>query len=156
MVELREYVASDREAAVEAIVDSTLFDSEDADFLRGVFDGHLEAGSESRCLVATVDDRVTGVVYARPEEAADRVWDLTMIGVRAAAQGDGIGRALMRRVEEDLVDDGQRLMLVRTSGTDRFAPTRTFYRRLGYDEVARIPDYWTAGDDLVVFARALV
>jgi ribosomal protein S18 acetylase RimI-like enzyme len=155
MVELREFTAADREPAIVAIVESTLFDAEDAEFLRGVFDGHLEAGSESRCLVATVEDRVVGVVYARPEEATDRVWDLTMIGVRAEQQRDGIGRALMRRIEEDLAAAGQRLVLVRTSGTERFAPTRAFYDRLGYDEVARISEYWAAGDDLVVFRRAL-
>jgi ribosomal protein S18 acetylase RimI-like enzyme len=155
MIELREYVAADRAAAVEAIVASTLFDAEDADFLGGVLDGHLEEGAESRCLVAMIDGRVVGVAYARPEEATDRVWDLTMIGVRAESQGDGIGRALMRRIEDDLAATGQRLVVVRTSGTERFEGTRAFYRRLGYDEVARIPEYWTAGDDLVVFRRAL-
>lgn len=46
-------------------------------------------------------------------------------------------------------------MLVRTSGTERFTATRAFYTRLGYDEVARIAEYWTADDDLVVFRRAL-
>jgi ribosomal protein S18 acetylase RimI-like enzyme len=155
MAEVREYTAADREPAVEAIIESTLFDSEGAEFLRSVFDAHLAAGSESRCLVATVAGRLVGVVYARPEEATDRVWDLTMIGVRAEAQGDGIGRALMRRVEEGLAAEGQRLVLVRTSGTERFAPTRAFYRSLGYDEVARIAEYWTVDDDLVVFRRAL-
>jgi ribosomal protein S18 acetylase RimI-like enzyme len=155
MVELREFIAADREPAIEAIVRSTLFTAEDAEFLRGVFDGHLEAGSESRCIVATVDGHVMGVVYARPEEATDRVWDLTMIGVRASEQGSGIGTALMRRVEHDLAGDGQRLVLVRTSGVERFAATRAFYGRLGYDEVARIPEYWSLGDDLVVFLRAL-
>lgn len=155
MAEIREYTAADRDAAVEAIVESTLFEADDAEFLRGVFDAHVADGSESRCLVATVGDRVVGVVYARPEEATDRVWDLTMIGVRAESQGDGIGRALMRRVEEGLAEDGQRLVLVRTSGTERFTATRAFYTRLGYDEVARIAEYWTADDDLVVFRRAL-
>ena len=155
MVELREFIAADREPAIEAIVESTLFAAEDAEFLRGVFDGHLEAGSESRCIVATVDGRVIGIAYARPEEATDRVWDLTMIGVRASEQGNGIGRALMRRVEDDLAGEGQRLVLVRTSDTARFAATRAFYERLGYDEVARIPEYWAVGDALVVFRRAL-
>jgi ribosomal protein S18 acetylase RimI-like enzyme len=155
MIELREYIAADREAAVEAIVESTLFDADDAEFLRGVFDSHLEAGSRSRCIVALVHGRVTGVAYARPEEATDRVWDLTMIGVRVSEQGSGVGTALMRRVEDDLAREGQRLVLVRTSGTERFAATRAFYERLGYDDVARIPEYWSVGDDLVVLRRAV-
>ncbi|MFC4829959.1 GNAT family N-acetyltransferase [Agromyces aurantiacus] len=136
------------------MIDSTLFEAEDAGFLEGVLDAHLASG-ESRCLVAIDGERIVGVVYARPEEATDRVWDLTMIGVRAGLQGTGVGRALMGEVERELVERGQRLLLVRTSGTDRFEGTRAFYARLGYDEVARIADYWTDGDDLVVFSRVL-
>ena len=151
---IREYTADDRADAVRAMIDSTLFEAQDAGFLEGVLDAHLAAG-DSRCLVAVEGDRLVGVVYARPEEATDRVWDLTMIGVRAALQGGGVCRALMHEIERELVARGQRLLLVRTSGTDRFEGTRGFYASLGYDEVARIADYWTEGDDLVVFSRAL-
>jgi ribosomal protein S18 acetylase RimI-like enzyme len=98
---------------------------------------------------------LTAVVYYRPEEAADRVWDLTMIAVHPAAQGRGTGQATMRHVERDLSGRGARLLAVRTSGTDRYAGTRAFYERCGYDRVARVADWWTDGDDLVLFTRRL-
>lgn len=43
---------------------------------------------------------------------------------------------------------GQRLLVARTSGTAQYDGTRSFYRRLGYMEHTRVPDYWTDGDDL--------
>jgi ribosomal protein S18 acetylase RimI-like enzyme len=98
---------------------------------------------------------LTAVVYYRPEEAADRVWDLTMIAVHPAVQGRGTGQATMRHVERDLSGRGARMLAVRTSGTDRYAGTRAFYDRCGYDRVARVADWWTDGDDLVLFTRRL-
>jgi hypothetical protein len=44
---------------------------------------------------------------------------------------------------------------VRTSGTSQYDSTRAFYRRLEYVEQARVPDYWTDGDDLVLFTKRL-
>lgn len=70
-------------------------------------------------------------------------------------QGTGRGRALLRRVEDDLRARGQRLLLVDTSGTAQYDRTREFYVRCGYTDVARVPDYWSDGDDLVVFVKRL-
>ncbi|SNS21276.1 hypothetical protein SAMN06893096_102529 [Geodermatophilus pulveris] len=61
----------------------------------------------------------------------------------------------MRHVEADLSGRGARLLAVRTSGTDRYAGTRAFYDRCGYDRAARVPDWWTDGDDLVLFRKRL-
>jgi hypothetical protein len=44
---------------------------------------------------------------------------------------------------------------VETSSTATFAATRTFYADLGYREAARVPDYWSDGDDLVLFTKDL-
>ena len=50
---------------------------------------------------------------------------------------------------------GQRLLVVRTSGTGQGDRTRALYRGLGYVEQTRVPDYWTDGDDLVLFTKRL-
>ena len=78
-----------------------------------------------------------------------------MIAVHPAVQGRGTGQATMRQVERDLTGRGARLLAVRTSGTDRYAGTRAFYDRCGYDRVARVADWWTDGDDLVLSTRRL-
>jgi ribosomal protein S18 acetylase RimI-like enzyme len=70
-------------------------------------------------------------------------------------QGRGVGAALMGRIEQELAERGARIVLVETSGTDEFAATRAFYRGLGYDEEARIRGFYAAGDDKVVFRKAL-
>lgn len=151
---MRSFTSADGPAVVDLVVAAGLFDRDDALFLT---DGALEADSGGTCLVEDAPDGsgLASVVFYRPEDAADRVYDLTMIAVRPDLQGDGRGAAAMRHVEQDLRERGQRLLVVRTSGSEPYSRTRAFYRGLGYSEHAHIPDYWTDGDDLVILTKHL-
>jgi ribosomal protein S18 acetylase RimI-like enzyme len=61
----------------------------------------------------------------------------------------------MRHMENALRANGQRLLLVETSGLPIYERTRAFYAKCGYEEEARIRDFYTAGDDKIVFRKAL-
>ena len=152
---MRPFTAADGPAVVDLVVAAGMFSRDEAGFLA---DGALEAdGDGATCLVDDADDGrgLASVLFYRPEEAAERAYDLTMIAVRPDLQGGGRGAALMRHAEDDLRQRGQRLLLVRTSGTPQYDRTRAFYRGLGYVEHTRVPDYWTDGDDLVLFSKRL-
>ena len=152
---MRAYVPGDGAAVVDLVVAAGMFGREEAGFLA---DGALDVGDDgATCLVEDAEDGtgLASVLFYRPEEAADRAFDLTMIAVRPDLQGGGRGATLMRHAEDDLRSRGQRLLIVRTSGTSQYDGTRAFYRRLGYVEHTRVPDYWTDGDDLVLFSRRL-
>ena len=114
-------------------------------------------GDGTTCLVEDADDGrgLASVLFHRPEESSDRGDDLTMIAVRPDRQGTGRGAVLMRHAEADLRGRGQRLLVVRTSGTPQYDRTRAFYRSPGHVEHTRVPDYWTDGDDLVMFSKRL-
>lgn len=150
---MRDFTNEDGPAVVDLVVAAGLFNRNDSDFL---MEG-LAGTAGTTCVVDEADDGrgLAAVVLYRPEEAADRVFDLTMIAVRPDLQGQGRGAALMRHAEHDLHGQGQRMLVVRTSGTAQYDGTRAFYRRLGYSEHTRVPDYWADGDDLVLFSRRL-
>jgi len=42
-----------------------------------------------------------------------------------------------------------------TSSSDRYAPTRGFYKRMGFAEQARLPDFYAPGDGKVIYVKAL-
>lgn len=152
---LREFVEGDGPAVVDLVVAAGMFSREEAGFLA---EGALVSDGEgSTCMVEDSDDGLglACVLFYRPEEAADRAFDLTMIAVRPDLQGSGRGRALMRHAEQDLRGRGQRLIVVRTSGTLQYDRTRAFYRDLSYVEHTHVPDYWMDGDDLVLFTKRL-
>ena len=68
-----------------------------------------------------------------------------MIAVRRDGQGGGRGAALLGHVEQALQASGQRVLLIETSGLPEFARTRAFYARCGYEEEARVRDFFAAG-----------
>lgn len=155
---IRAAVPEDSEAIAELVVAAGMFSLEEVDVVRQMLRDYFDAGGEEGhvCVVDDdADDGIVGVAYHQPKGIADRVWDLTMIAVRPGLQGAGRGAALMAHAEDDVRARGGRLLLVDTSGTAQYDRTRQFYCKLGYDEEARIRDFWEPGDDLVVFRKAL-
>jgi ribosomal protein S18 acetylase RimI-like enzyme len=106
-------------------------------------------------LTAVADDSPVGVAYVEPERMTEGTWNFLLIAVHPARQGQGDGRTLLRHVEARLANDGQRLLLVETSGLPAFERTRSFYVSNGYGEEARIRDFYQAGEDKIVFRKVL-
>ena len=46
-------------------------------------------------------------------------------------------------------------MIVETSGADEFRLTRKFYENLNYHKEATIRDFWSEGDDKVIYWKKL-
>lgn len=98
---------------------------------------------------------VQALAYAAEERMTAGCWNLLLIAVHPAVQGTGVGSALMAAVEGALAALLVRILLVETSGMPDFARTRAFYAARGYAEEGRIREYYTAGDDKVIFRKAL-
>lgn len=153
---IRPATLEDAPAIAQVVVAAGMFTTEDSAFIAELLTDFASEPKDARHGFVVLDDvGVVGVAYWQPIEMADAVVDLTMIAVDPAAQGRGLGRLLMRHAEQQVRDAEQRLMLVQTSGSGQYAGTRRFYAALGYDEEARVRDYWAAGDDMVMFRLAL-
>lgn len=114
-----------------------------------------DADNNDHWLTCETGGEVCGFCYAVPAPMTEGTWNMLAIAVLPSGQGKGIGGALVKRLEDDLRARGQRLLIVDTSGSAAFESTRRFYRGNRYVEEARIRDYWAAGDDKVVFSKAL-
>lgn len=145
----------DSAAVIDVVIAAEMFSAEDAWMVEGLLATHFGDGVDGHVCLIDDEGGPLGVAYYQPKSGADRVWDLTMIAVRPAHQGRGRGAAMLAHVEQDLRERGQRLLLVDTSAMPQYDRTRAFYVKCGYEEEARIRDYWTEGDDLVVFRKAL-
>ncbi len=67
-----------------------------------------------------------------------------LLGVAAAARGQGVGRALMALAERIAFARGPNLFLC---VSDFNAGARRFYARLGFQEVGRLADFLVQGED---------
>lgn len=141
-------------AALREVLDHTrLFP---AGMLPDMMAGHLsEEKSEEVWLTCEIYGRAVGFCYAVPEELTEGTWNMLAIAVLPREQGNGCGGAIIRRLEAELTERGQRILIVDTSGKDAFARTREFYRKNGYTQEARIRDFWAPGDDKIVFWKSL-
>ena len=119
-------------------------------------DSSLRPPSSYRFLGAFAPDgALVGYACYGPTPATDRTHDLYWIAVDPRTQGTGAGTRLLAAVERRLGDDAGRLLVVETSGRAQYAPTRAFYLRRGYTEVARVRDFYAPGDDRIVFTKRL-
>lgn len=114
------------------------------------------ADSEHVALVAEDGGHVVGYVYYAPDIMTDRTWYIYWIAVTKATQAKGIGSALMRHVEDDIRRRQGRILLLETSSMPHSELTRKFYRKQGYAVAGVIKDFYSDGDDMVIFRKRLL
>ncbi|MCY6382099.1 GNAT family N-acetyltransferase [Hoeflea prorocentri] len=139
--------------ALLIVLDQTgLFPS---DMLPDMLAPSLQGDTGAFWLTCHLDGAAVGLCYTAPEELTDGAWNMLALAVRPDLQGKKLGAALVAAAEQHLREKNQRILIVDTSSTEDFARTRTFYARNGYEEEARIRDFWSEGDDKVIFRKAL-
>ncbi|XGV96205.1 MAG: GNAT family N-acetyltransferase [Leptolyngbya sp. BL-A-14] len=122
-----------------------------AQILKQYFDNTKESGDR---WFTYWENKPVGVAYVAPERMTEGVWNLYLIAIHPDYQKKGYGKALLQYVEQILANQGERILLVETSGTDDFAYVRAFYRSNGYEEEACIREFYAPGVDKVVFRKA--
>jgi len=151
---LRAPAAADRTQVRDLIVATRVFRPAEVAIALEVFDGAVAApGKDYRAVGAYGDGRLVGWTAFGPTPGTLATWDLYWIAVDPAMHRLGVGHRLMAACEQTITAEGGRLVVVETSSRADYAPTRAFYRRLGYQARAVIPAYYAPGDDLIVFTR---
>lgn len=105
--------------------------------------------------VAEEDGEVAGYVCYGPALFSATSWDLYWIVVDPRRLREGIGGDLLAAAEAAAAAEGGRTMLVETASKGSYAPSRRFYEKHGYAEIARVPDFYAEGDDKVVYGKRL-
>ena len=144
-------------SALLALAEATgLFEPNQIEELAQMLSQHFNDEADSQGVWFTDDDsEPVGVAYVAPERMTEGTWNLYLIAIHPDRQRQGRGAALLRHVEQMLAERGERVLLVETSGLEDFEYVRAFYRKIGYDEEARIREFYKAGDDKIIFRKSL-
>jgi ribosomal protein S18 acetylase RimI-like enzyme len=150
-------IAPDDTTALIALAEATgLFGPHETEELALMLADHFSGETNSHDIwITDDDDGLVGVAYVAPERMTEGTWNLYLIAVHPDRQRQGRGAALLAHVEQMLAQRGERVLLVETSGLESFEYVRAFYRKSGYDEEARIREFYKAGEDKIVFRKAL-
>ena len=140
--------------ALKQVLDTIeLFPSEMLDDL--IADYLNNPASEEIWFTETDNENPISIGYCAPEKLTEGTYNLYAIGVRSDIQSKGTGSRMMNFIENHLKENGQRILIVDTSGTDEFKLTRAFYEKLDYRKEAVIRDFWNEGDDKVIYWKKL-
>lgn len=152
---IRPTVAADLPALKQVIDSNELFPSEMLDDMIAAYLANPANGEFWLTDDDEKDGGPAGVAYCAPERMTEGTWNLLLIAQHPTRQGQGRGTALLKHIEHKLASRGERVLLVETSGLPSFERTREFYRKNGYDQEARIREFYNAGEDKIVFRKAL-
>lgn len=143
--------------ALLALAEATgLFKSNQIEELAQMLNQHLGDKADSEGVWFTDYDREpVGVAYVAPERMTKGTWNLYLIAIHPNWQRQGRGAVLLGHVEQMLAENGERILLVETSGLEEFEYVRAFYRKNGYEEEARIREFYKAGEDKIIFRKVL-
>jgi ribosomal protein S18 acetylase RimI-like enzyme len=111
-------------------------------------------GSGYQAAVAELNSALVGYICYGPAPLTEGTWDIYWIAVAPQQKGRGIGSALMAYAEAK-IKEGGRLIIIETSSQAGYEKTRRFYLGHGYELIARIPDFYTPGDDKIILQKRL-
>jgi len=157
-MKIRPLVGKDRTALLSVLIKTRSFTSAEIDVAMELIDivlkDPIQKDYHVYCMV-DVQDQAIGYICYGPTPMAQGTFDLYWIAVDPDFQGQRVGSTLLNFLEEVLEAEGGRLILADTSTIPHYEKTQKFYLKNGFQEVARIPDYYHPGNDRITFCRRL-
>jgi ribosomal protein S18 acetylase RimI-like enzyme len=149
----------DREPIERILRHTGVFSEEEVQVALELIDEGLaepEARDAYRFVVAEAPDgRLAGYACYGSTPGMPGTYDLYWIAVEPALHGQGIGKILIYTVEEIVAHEGGDRIVVETSSRKDYTPTRAFYDHSGYNVESQEKDYYSPGDDKVVYVKRL-
>lgn len=148
---------SDRDAILAFMRATGFFHDGELEVAREVLDEAIAKGpgGHYQSLSLLHQGRVAGWLCHGPTPCTEGTFDIYWIGVDKRCQGLGYGRALLEAAERQIAGRNGRLIIIETSGRPLYDATRGFYLRTGYQEAARVADFYGPGDARVIYAKPL-
>ena len=154
----RKNVTAEDMARVRSLVAATdMFNDAEIEVAASLVSERLAKGAASGCnfIFAERGSEVVGFACYGPIAGTQDSFDLYWIAVAPSEQRRGLGAELYARAEAEMEAAHAKQIYVETSCSDRYAPTRGFYQRLGFADQARLPDFYAPGDGKVIYVKTL-
>jgi ribosomal protein S18 acetylase RimI-like enzyme len=107
-------------------------------------------------LCAEREKSIVGFACFGPVQNTRGSFEIHVIGVATEFQGRGIGKKMLRELEERAEELGAQRIYIQLTSRASFEPAREFYRTGGFQEEAILTDYYSPGDGKIIYAKHLV
>jgi ribosomal protein S18 acetylase RimI-like enzyme len=113
----------------------------------------LNDNKDYKFIFADVEGKTIAYTCYGESSGSVGAYDLYWIVTDNCVRNLGIGTMLINKTHERIQNEGGRFIIAETSSLDKYLPTRNFYEKNGYIKEATIKDYYTIGDDKVVYIK---
>jgi ribosomal protein S18 acetylase RimI-like enzyme len=150
-------VPGDRPALLQILENTPEFKPFEVAVAEELIDYFLIDGEKSGYIIKIAEDNGELVGYICYGETPCTVgtWDIYWIAVDRSRRSKGIGKTLASAAEAAIKHSHGRLIFIETSSTPLYENTRRFYMGRGYELIARIPDFYSPGDDKLILQKKL-
>lgn len=155
---IRPLISEDREELRRMVIETGVFTDEEVNVAMELIDIVLgDKGQRDYQIVCAVDDhdRPSGYICYGPIPMTVGGFDLYWIIVDPRMQGRKIGSELLSYLEEEVRGLKGRMILADTSSIPSYEKAQEFYRRRGFQAVAKIADYYWKGNDRITYCKKL-
>jgi ribosomal protein S18 acetylase RimI-like enzyme len=158
MISIRKMLPQDRSAIYEILQQTDMFTMPEISVAMDLIDAFLFNKEQKDYLifvVTTGHDEVVGYICFGPTPATEGTFDIYWIAIAPYLQKKGIGKELLKFVENQIIEKNGRIIIVETSSQQKYALTKQFYLKNSYNLEARIKDFYRFGDDRLIFVKRL-
>jgi GNAT superfamily N-acetyltransferase len=156
-IDIRSVYPKDKPRIIGILRDTPEFKPSEVAVAEELIDSHLDdpAGSGYHIFVAEIDGTVEGYICFGPTPLTEGTWDIYWMAVAREKQGHGIGSALLKSAEKEIMRGQGRLVIIETSSTPLYEKTRRFHLGEGYEVICHIPGFYAPGDDKLIMQKRL-
>jgi ribosomal protein S18 acetylase RimI-like enzyme len=154
---IRPTTPADTEALVAIASSTGVFKPMELEALREVLADYHASNREHGHVAVTLElhGKPAGFAYYAPAAMTDRTWYLYWIAVDKNVHAKGMGTRLLHHAEADIRAAKGRVFFIETSSLPHYDLTRKFYLKHAYEQAAVLPDYYSDGDNMVVFRKKM-
>ena len=157
-MKIRPLAQRDRARLYSMLIETQVFTREEIEVameLIGIVLGDPNQEDYRIDCMANGEDQAIGYVCYGPVPMTQGTFDLYWIVVQPRDQGQGVGSKLLDFLERVLRERKGRMILVDTSSIPQYEKAQKFYFYHGFQEVARVPDYYHPGNDRITFCKKI-
>lgn len=117
----------------------------------------LEHGKQSsyQFLFAEDSGQVVGYTCYGLIPATAGSYDLYWIAISDTLRGCGLGKILLQKTEDLILNTGGLQIYAETSSRSQYAPTHRFYENCGYIPEAVLKAFYAPDDSKIIYSKAL-
>jgi len=158
LMKIRPLVEKNRAGLLLMLIKTRAFTSQEIDVAMELIDIVLKDSVQEdyriHCMVEDENQSIGYICYG-PTPMTQGTFDLYWIAVDPDFQKQGVGSTLLGFLEKVVKGKRGRLILADTSTIPHYEKTQKFYLKNGFQEVARVPDYYHPGNDRITFCKRI-